>query len=47
MDAASLLALVRFHAWANDRILSTMNGLSMKMLFPAVRIVTVINTLPL
>jgi len=28
MDAASLLALVRFHAWANDRILTTMNDLS-------------------
>lgn len=28
MDAASLLALVRFHAWANERILTTMSGLS-------------------
>jgi uncharacterized damage-inducible protein DinB len=28
MDAASLLALVRFHAWANDLILTTMNDLS-------------------
>jgi uncharacterized damage-inducible protein DinB len=28
MDAASLLAFVRFHAWANDRILTTAAGLS-------------------
>ena len=28
MDADSLLALVRFHAWANDRILTTTAGLS-------------------
>jgi uncharacterized damage-inducible protein DinB len=28
MDAGSLLALVRFHAWANDRILTTAKGLS-------------------
>ncbi len=28
MDAESLLALVRFHAWANDRILTTAEGLS-------------------
>jgi uncharacterized damage-inducible protein DinB len=28
MDADSLLALVRFHAWANDRILATAAGLS-------------------
>ena len=28
MDADSLLALVRFHAWANDRILMTTAGLS-------------------
>ena len=28
MDAESLLALVRFHAWANDRILTTAAGLS-------------------
>jgi uncharacterized damage-inducible protein DinB len=28
VDAASLLALVRFHAWANDRILTTAAGLS-------------------
>ena len=28
MDADSLLALVRFHAWANDRILMTAAGLS-------------------
>ena len=28
MDAASLLAFVRFHAWANDRILSTATALS-------------------
>ena len=28
MDADSLLALVRFHAWANDRILTTAAGLS-------------------
>ena len=28
MDGDSLLALVRFHAWANDRILATAAGLS-------------------
>ena len=28
MDAESLLAFVRFHAWANDRILSTAVGLT-------------------
>src|SRR5947208_16424318 len=28
MDADSLLAFVRFHAWANDRILTTTAGLS-------------------
>lgn len=28
MDAESLLAFVRFHAWANDRILTTAAGLS-------------------
>jgi uncharacterized damage-inducible protein DinB len=28
MDAEPLLALVRFHAWANDRILATAAGLS-------------------
>ena len=28
MDAGSLLAFVRFHAWANDRILATAAGLS-------------------
>jgi uncharacterized damage-inducible protein DinB len=28
MDADSLLAFVRFHAWANDRILTTAAGLS-------------------
>jgi uncharacterized damage-inducible protein DinB len=28
VDAESLLALVRFHAWANDRILATAAGLS-------------------
>ena len=28
MDGDSLLALVRFHAWANDRILTTAAGLS-------------------
>lgn len=28
MDADTLLALVRFHAWANDRILTTAAGLS-------------------
>ncbi len=28
MDNASLLALVRFHAWANERILTTAQGLS-------------------
>jgi len=28
MDANTLLALVRFHAWANDRILTTAAGLS-------------------
>ena len=28
VDAASLLALVRYHAWANDRILTTTAGLS-------------------
>ena len=28
MDADQLLALVRFHAWANDRILTTAAGLS-------------------
>jgi uncharacterized damage-inducible protein DinB len=28
MDAGSLLAFVRFHAWANDRILTTAAGLS-------------------
>lgn len=28
VDADSLLALVRFHAWANDRILTTAAGLS-------------------
>jgi uncharacterized damage-inducible protein DinB len=28
MDAESLLALVRFHAWANERILTTAQGLS-------------------
>ena len=28
MDADSLLALVRFHAWANDRILATADDLS-------------------
>ena len=28
MDTDSLLALVRFHAWANDRILTTAGGLS-------------------
>ena len=28
MDAATLLAFVRFHAWANDRILTTAAGLS-------------------
>lgn len=28
MDAESLLALVRFHAWANDRILKAAAGLS-------------------
>ena len=29
MDRESLLALVRFHAWANDRILTTAAGLRM------------------
>lgn len=28
MDAESLLALVRFHAWSNDRIMTTAAGLS-------------------
>jgi len=28
MDAESLLTLVRFHAWANDRILTTAAGLT-------------------
>jgi uncharacterized damage-inducible protein DinB len=28
MDAESLLAFVRFHAWANDRVLTTAAGLS-------------------
>ena len=28
MDADSLLALVRFHVWANDRILATAADLS-------------------
>ena len=28
MDRDGLLALVRFHAWANDRILTTAAGLS-------------------
>jgi uncharacterized damage-inducible protein DinB len=28
MDPASMLALVRFHAWANDRIMTTAAGLS-------------------
>jgi uncharacterized damage-inducible protein DinB len=28
MDRVGLLALVRFHAWANDRILTTATGLS-------------------
>ena len=28
MDADSLLSFVRFHAWANDRILTTAAGLS-------------------
>jgi uncharacterized damage-inducible protein DinB len=28
MDGGSLLALVHFHAWANDRILTTATGLS-------------------
>src|SRR4026208_420689 len=28
MDAESLLAFVRFHAWANDRIMTTTAGLS-------------------
>jgi uncharacterized damage-inducible protein DinB len=28
MDSGSLLALVHFHAWANDRILTTATGLS-------------------
>jgi uncharacterized damage-inducible protein DinB len=28
MDAGNLLAFVRFHAWANDRILTTAAGLS-------------------
>src|SRR5919106_1068392 len=28
MDGGSLLALVHFHAWANDRILKTATGLS-------------------
>jgi uncharacterized damage-inducible protein DinB len=28
VDANSLLALVRFHAWANDRVLTTAAGLS-------------------
>ena len=28
MDTESLLALIRFHAWANDRILTTAAGLS-------------------
>jgi uncharacterized damage-inducible protein DinB len=28
MDAESLLALIRFHAWANDRLLTTAAGLS-------------------
>jgi uncharacterized damage-inducible protein DinB len=28
MDTESLLALVRFHAWANERILTTAQGLS-------------------
>lgn len=28
MDGESLLAFVRFHAWANDRILTTAGGLS-------------------
>jgi uncharacterized damage-inducible protein DinB len=28
MDTESLLALVRFHAWANERILTTAEGLS-------------------
>ena len=28
MDADTLFALVRFHAWANDRILTTAAGLS-------------------
>lgn len=28
MNAATLLAFVRFHAWANDRILTTATGLS-------------------
>jgi uncharacterized damage-inducible protein DinB len=28
MDAESLLAFVRYHAWANDRLLTTTAGLS-------------------
>jgi uncharacterized damage-inducible protein DinB len=28
MDADTMLAFVRFHAWANDRILTTAAGLS-------------------
>ena len=28
MDRDSLLAFVRFHAWANDRIMTTAAGLS-------------------
>ena len=28
MNAGTLLAIVRFHAWANDRILTTAAGLS-------------------
>ena len=31
MDADSLLALVRFHAWANDRILATAAELSIRL----------------
>jgi uncharacterized damage-inducible protein DinB len=35
MDADSLLAFVRFHAWANDRILTTAAGLSDEQLHRA------------
>ena len=28
MNAVTMLAFVRFHAWANDRILTTAAGLS-------------------